>query len=521
MSFVHRIDELVEESGSGLTDKATHWERVPLGVIADVINGFPFPSDGFNNENIGEPVIRIRDVTSGEVSTYFKGNAAGAPLIGHGDLVIGMDGDFNSRLWPGESALMNQRVCKVVPDERFYSKALLAYALPGYLKLINDHTSAITVKHLSSRTVQDIPLPLPPRAEQDRVASKIDELFSRIDEGERALVRVSKLVERYRQSVLKAAVTGELTRDWREQRKVAGKPIESDKVLLTHILTARREAWEQAELAKMHAKGIAPRDDDWKKKYKVPGEIATDYLGDLTDGWQRVRIDAVGEVQLGRQRSPAHHAGEHMRPYLRVANVYEERIDVNDVMRMNFTPDEFATYELQRGDILLNEGQSKELIGRPAMYADDVPGACFTNTLVRFRATQAVLPAFALIVFLHYMKSGSFQKIAKITTNIAHLGAGRFAEMAFPVPSIEEQREIVDRVQLQDSGYRYLLDDVMKRKKTVAGLRQSILKAAFEGGLVSQDPSDEPASSLLERVAAERAGASAATPKCGRKKKFA
>src|SRR5690606_16578195 len=145
------------------------------------------------------------------------------------------------------TALMNQRVCKVAPDERFYSKALLAYALPGYLKLINDHTSAITVKHLSSRTVQDIPLPLPPRAEQDRLASKIDELFSRIDEGERALEQVSKLVERYRKSVLKAAVTGELTRDWRKARKVDGHPIESGEALVARILTARREAWEQAE----------------------------------------------------------------------------------------------------------------------------------------------------------------------------------------------------------------------------------------------------------------------------------
>lgn len=520
MSFVHRVDELIEEHGNGLTTKADHWARVPLSRVATVVNGYPFPSGGFNNEQ-GNPVLRIRDIMAGKVGTYFVGDTEEAPCVTHSDLVIGMDGDFNSRLWPGESALMNQRVCKVVTAEALYSKQLLAYVLPGYLKLVNDHTSAVTVKHLSSRTVQDLPLPLPPRAEQDRLVSKLDELFSRIDEGERALEQVSKLVERYRQSVLKAAVTGGLTRNWREQRKAAGQPIESGEALLARILTARCEAWEQAELDKMQAKGTTPTDDAWKKKYKVPEEIVTDYLGDLPDGWQRVRIDMVGEVQLGRQRSPAHHAGEHMRPYLRVANVYEERIDVSDVMRMNFTPDEFVTYELQRGDVLLNEGQSKELIGRPAMYGDEIPGACFTNTLVRFRATEAVIPDFALIVFLHYMKSGDFQKIAKITTNIAHLGAGRFSEMAFPVPAIEEQREIVDRVQLQDSGYRHLLDDVMKRKKVVAGLRQSILNAAFDGGLVSQDPRDEPASVLLERIAAERAETKIAAPKRGRKKKSA
>jgi type I restriction enzyme, S subunit len=94
---------------------------------------------------------------------------------------------------------------------------------------------------------------------------------------------------------------------------------------------------------------------------------------------------------------------------------------------MNFTPEEFKRFELQHGDILLNEGQGKELIGRPAMYHDELPGACFTNTLVRFRCRSGVLPDFAMCVFLHFMKSGDFQRIAKITTNIAHLGAGRFA----------------------------------------------------------------------------------------------
>src|SRR5687768_503536 len=143
MSFVHRVDELVEEHGNALVGKADHWERVPLGSIARVINGFPFASNGFNNSE-GDPVIRIRDITSGQIGTYFKGEADEAPRVDHGDLVIGMDGDFNCRLWPGAPALMNQRVCKVSPDESYYSKQFLAYVLPGYLKLVNEHTSAIT-----------------------------------------------------------------------------------------------------------------------------------------------------------------------------------------------------------------------------------------------------------------------------------------------------------------------------------------------------------------------------------------
>jgi hypothetical protein len=99
-------------------------------------------------------------------------------------------------------------------------------------------------------------------------------------------------------------------------------------------------------------------------------------------GWKWARVDEAGEVTLGRQRSPRQQHGSNMRPYLRVANVFEDRIDTSNVLSMNFDPDEVTTYALKSGDILLNEGQSPELVGRPAMYKNEVPGACFQNTLI-------------------------------------------------------------------------------------------------------------------------------------------
>ncbi len=325
---------------------------------------------------------------------------------------------------------------------------------------------AVGQRRVPTEYLRQSRMPTAPLEEQQRIVSRIEELFSEIDEGERALERVGRLVERYRQSVLKAAVTGELTREWRLSNPPA-KPTE------------------------------------------VSSRIATDTLGDLPAGWDKLRIDEVGEVQLGRQRSPEHHEGEHMRPYLRVANVFEERIDTSDLMAMNFTPEEFERFRLRHGDILLNEGQSKELVGRPAMYRDELPDGCFTNSLVRFRSREKVLPAFALIVFLHFMKSGDFQRIARITTNIAHLGAGRFAEMAFPVPPIAEQQLIVDAVARQDSVWRTVKSELGLRLRQSSALRQSILKAAFSGQLVPQDPRDEPASALLARLAAQPADAPA------------
>jgi hypothetical protein len=145
-----------------------------------------------------------------------------------------------------------------------------------------------------------------------------------------------------------------------------------------------------------------------------------------------------------------------------------------------------------------------ELVGRPAMFRDEVPGACFTNTLVRFRAMHGVESHYALKVFLAYLKNGRFQKIATVTVNIAHLGAGRFSEVEFPLPPEAEQAAIVaevDRHLSRIEAAERLIEQGLTR---AARLRQSILKQAFEGKLVAQDAADEPAAELLARIQRER-----------------
>lgn len=221
-------------------------------------------------------------------------------------------------------------------------------------------------------------------------------------------------------------------------------------------------------------------------------------------GWVWTRVCNVGDVQLGRQRAPQHHNGEHMRPYLRVANVFEDRIDTSDVLHMNFTPEEYQVYKLQYGDILLNEGQSLELVGRAAMYRNEVPGACFQNTLIRFRAFDCVLPKYALWVFIAYLHTGKFRRIAKWTTNIAHLGAKRFAGLEFPLAPLAEQRRIVAEIEAQFTRLDAGVAALQRVQRALQRYRAGVLKAACEGRLVPQDPGDEPAGVLLQRILAAR-----------------
>jgi type I restriction enzyme, S subunit len=197
-----------------------------------------------------------------------------------------------------------------------------------------------------------------------------------------------------------------------------------------------------------------------------------------------------------------------MVPYLRVANVFEDRIDLSDVMQMHFEPKEVERFELAPGDILLNEGQSRELVGRPAMYRGELPGACFTNSLVRFQASEAVEKKYALELFRYWLKSGFFQSIAQITTNIAHLGAGRFAELDFPLAPLNEQRRIVAKLEALQARSRRAREALDAVPSLLEKLRQSILAAAFRGDLTkdwrAQNPNIEPASALLARIRTER-----------------
>ena len=355
--------------------------------------------------------------------------------------------------------------------------------------------------------IRQFPVPLPPSAEQRRIVAAIDSYLTRLDDAIANLERVQAKLKAYRASVLKAAVEGRLVPTEAFLTRAQKRDYEPAEVLLAGILNQRRRRWEETELIKLKAAGKTPKDDKWKAKYTEPVTPDTSTLPELPEGWTWARISSVGEVQLGRQRAPIHHLGRHMRPYLRVANVFEDRIDTADVMTMNFTPQEFKTYCLGFGDILLNEGQSPHLIGRPAMYRDEVPGACFQNTLIRFRASSGVDPRFALVVFRAQLHARRYMRIAQITTNIAHLGAGRFAEIEFPLPPTEEQRRIADEVERLMSIANSVEAALSHQQGRATRLRQSILKWAFGGRLVDQDPNDEPAERLLASIRAERAAA--------------
>jgi type I restriction enzyme S subunit len=239
----------------------------------------------------------------------------------------------------------------------------------------------------------------------------------------------------------------------------------SEQQRIVGLLDRAAEIRHRADAARAKARAIIPA-------------LFLDTFGDPASNandWPVLPISGAGEVKLGRQRAPKYQSGNFTRPYVRVANVYEDRIDITDLLSMDFDARDFATYKLENGDILLNEGQSTELVGRPAMWRDEVQDCCFQNTLVRFRADRRhVDPTFALQTFLWMYRGGQLSQISSKTSNVAHLGAARFAKLEMVVPPIAHQTAFAEQVQRLEALARHLDAAATKAEAMAAGLSAEV-----------------------------------------------
>ena len=230
-----------------------------------------------------------------------------------------------------------------------------------------------------------------------------------------------------------------------------------------------------------------------------------------TSHWDRVPLSKIAEVRLGRQRSPKRAVGPNMRPYMRAANVTWNGISLHDVKEMDFTPAEFETYALRRGDLLLSEASgSASEVGKPAVWNDEVPGCCFQNTLIRVRAPEPLVP----FLHLHFYKNALTGEFARASRGVGihHLGAKTLSGWEVHLPPPDEQRRIVQTVDFYFTRINHVTATLERVRRNLKRYRASILKAAVEGRLVpteaelarAQGRGYEPASVLLERILAER-----------------
>lgn len=390
-----------------------HLKFIPLGELCNFLNGGT-PSKSIPTYFTGKiPWITGADISCRVVDTarsFITEEAvlnSATNLVDAGTVLLVTRTSVGKVAIAGVPLCFSQDITAITPNPDKLDQRFLVHFLESQEAYFKQYQRGATIKGITREVISQLEVPLPPIAEQRRIAAILD--------------KADDLREKRRESIFK----------------------------LNEFRTSLF--------------------------LEIFGDIAANPMN-----WKVKKVGEVGKVQLGRQRAPKYQTGKFTHSYVRVANVYEDYIDTADVLSMDFDDNDFQQYRLEYGDILLNEGQSTELVGRPAMWREEIEDCCFQNTLVRFQANRDIVhPEYALALFLTYFRTGQFSKISSKTSNVAHLGAARFASMPFVLPPFELQKTYARRAEKIRQLKQAFELSIMKLERLFASLQQR----AFNGEL--------------------------------------
>lgn len=512
------------------------WAWVPVGdlvaVPSDLTDG-PFGSNlkTEHYRDSGPRVVRLQNIGNGRYlddeahisTTHF------ARLRKHqaipGDVVVAMLGSDLPRacLVPPSlgPAIVKADCVRLRPDDRIIDGRYAVAALSSH-----------AVRHQAERLVhgvgrprlglkwfRDLRVPLAPIAEQARLVDAVDSHLSRLDAAVATVEAAQRKLKAYRASVLKAAAEGRLVPTEAKFAMSAGRDYEAADVLLERILKERRRRWEEAERAKMRAVGKTPKDDRWKQKYSEPEPPDLDNLPGLPEGWCWATIDQISTlVRNGHPTPPRASSGVRT---LRISAVRPLAINFQDVRYLPGHPSEYEDDLVDLDDLLFTRYN-----GTPALV-----GVCgrvrfldrdtvHPDKLIKVRLVDLAMSAFVEIASNTGMSRRHVELRTRTTAGQAGISGADLKRMPIPLPPQAEQERIcssVDTLLTIDGATRRDIESALRR---CAALRNSVLKSAFEGGLVDQDLRDEPADALLARVREERAATAPAISKARRPRKL-
>ena len=383
----------------------------------------------------------------------------------------------------------------------------------GFLQPLHVLQSGTSYPAVRPRDVFAQPILLPPTREQEGIVAKVDAALSRLIRAETAARRARERVQRYRAAVLHAAVTGELTRSWREaQRTGQEKETESGEALLRRLLVARRARWEEAELKRLRAADKEAKDDKWKSGYREPGAPITAGLPKLPEGWTWASPEqtssgdkyalAIGPFGSDLRVSDYQDSGV---PLIFVRNIREGVFTgAGTSFVSNGKADELKAHQVIGGDILITK--TGDPPGDACLYPEGAPIAVITADCIRLHLPQLLEKPKPF--FVHSINSTLCRdQILQITKGVAQqkVSLSRFSRIALPLPPLAEQTEIVREVESRLSAADKLAAALERQMQRSSAARQSLLQDALAGRLVPQSPEDEPASLLLERIRVEKA----------------
>jgi len=378
---------------------------------------------------------------------------------------------------------------------RAISDASLNAFLLHYLNIFDYHgyVTGTTRLKLNQAQMKKIPIPLAPLPEQRRIVAKIEELFTRLEAGVAALKRVQAALKRYRAAVLKAACEGRL---------VPQDPHdESASKLLARILAERESRRGDARRRPgAGARGAGAR--------PAP---TPDGLPELPRGWEWATVEQLAwDSGYGTsQKCDYESSGP---PVLRIPNIVNGGFDFNDLKFATKADELDEAGALAPGDMLIiRTNGSRDLIGRVGLVRQPFEKPYFfASYLIRYRLVSLEVGIWLSTIWDADSNRRNIEQIAATSAGQYNVSVGSLNKIPAPLPPLTEQRRIVAEVERRLSVVQELEQTVRANLARAERLRQAILKRAFEGKLVPQDPADEPAERLLERIQANRVGATLA-----------
>ena len=511
-----------------MTDLPPTWCATTVAAISDPLRyGYTASADP---EADGPKMLRITDIQNGQVQWPSVPRCEIAPekrddfLLSPGHIVFARTGGT-----VGKSFLIRE-----VPEPAVFASYLIKVAPatgvePRYLYWFFQSLSywdQIALKkgglqgNVNAKTLGSIEFPFAPTNEQRRIVDSIEALFDEIDRGVESLRAAKRKVDLYRQSLLKSAFEGRLTADWR-----ANNPdmLEDPDVLLACLREERQkryrsilEDWERDVEAwtKRTGTGRKPPKPRRPHDFAVDANVLADDYGGVPSQWRWLSLSNLGEVAGGLTKNQKRNALPLTAKYLRVANVYSNRLKLDEIKEIGVTEEELRKTRLVTGDLLFVEGNgSIEQIGRVAIWNGSVPDITHQNHLIRFTANGLLSPRFALYFMMSPVGRKRITDQASSTSGLHTLSISKVESLPVPLCSPAEQTEIVRILDARLDAAEILDAEIDANLDRADALRQSILKKAFAGELVPQDPTDEPAQALLARIRAGRSGDSATRPR--------
>lgn len=363
---------------------------------------------------------------------------------------------------------------------------------------------AVNQSSINQKKLKSLEFVVPPSAEQHRIVAKIEELFSELDQGVASLKTAREQLKVYRQSLLKNAFEGKLTAAWRAAHR---DQLETATALQQRIARERQARYQQ-QLADWQTAGQAgPKPKPPKPLPPLTAKELAE-LPELPEGWGWVKLGAlIDDPAYGTSKKCDYEtAGVGV---LRIPNVVSGKVDATDLKFAQFSPEEIASYQLAPGDLLMiRSNGSVSIVGKCALVSQQDTAYVYAGYLIRLRPLQPlVLPAYLAQLLSSHELRKQIEHKAKSTSGVNNINSGEIQALVVPFCGLAEQELILQELESKLSEADQLDQTLATALQQADALRQSILKKAFCGQLVAQDPNDEPATALLERIRAERLSA--------------